>query len=117
MDDGSVHLGLQSASSNFRSAKWLEFEYFPDGDPTDPFNNYPPVYQIRVNSTSKEDWGAHMFTLHFEYVNYPMSTIKSEAWLVNAQIEYCLVKTWKAPADFQVVFTVGQKPISVEYVF
>lgn len=62
-----------------------------------------------------EDWGAHLFTLHFEYVRYPLSNINTEEWLVNAQIEYCLVESWDAPADFPVVFTVGAKPINVEY--
>lgn len=83
MDDG-VLLGLQTTTNTFKSANWLEFEYFPDGDPTNRFITYPPVYQIRVNSTSMEDWGAHVFSLHFEYENYPMSAIKDERWLVNA---------------------------------
>ena len=33
-------------------ADWLQFQYFPDGDPDAEVQpSYPPVYQIRVNST------------------------------------------------------------------
>lgn len=115
--DGSVLFGLSQNSNNFKAAKWLEFEYFPDGDPTNPHVNYPPVYQLRVNSTSMDDWGEHLLKLHFEFENYPLSTIKTESWLVNAQIEYCLVESWVAPDNLNVPFTVGMKPIQIEYVF
>ena len=46
-----------------------------------------------------------------------MSSANNEEWLVNAQIEYCLVESWVAPANFEVPFTVGMKPISIEYIF
>ena len=56
-------------------------------------------------------------TLHFEYSNYPLHKQVAEEWHINAQVEYCLVENWDAPADFPVIFTVGMKPINVEYIF
>lgn len=58
-----------------------------------------------------------MLKLHFEFANYPKSSVQAESWLVNAQIEYCLVESWVAPDNLNVPFTVGMKPISIEYVF
>ena len=43
--DGIELFGLSQQNSNgYRSAEWLELEYFPDGDPTRPTVTYPPVY-------------------------------------------------------------------------
>ena len=116
MEDGSVLIGLQSTGDRFKVAPWLEFIYIPSGDPYSG-SDYPPVYQLRVNSTDISDHGPHLLTLHFEFEEYPSSNVKTEEWLVNVQIEYCLVESWQAPADFETVFTIGQKPIQVNYVF
>ena len=63
-----------------------------------------------------EDWGSHMISLHFELddyndINNPdfYSTANKEEWLLNGQIEYCLVQSFMAPGDFGSIFTVGDK--------
>lgn len=117
MMNGSVLIGLQSQNSSFKVAPWLKFVEFPNGDPNSRSSSYPPVYQLRVNSTEVSDVGSHELTLHFEFEQYPESTVKSDEWIVDVLIEYCLVQSWKAPASFETVFTIGQKPIKVDYVF
>ena len=79
--DGVVLFGLSAQNYNtFAAAEWLELEYFPDGDPTRPLVTYPPVFQLRINSTSTDDWGAHLLKLHFEFEDYPLSNVRNEEW-------------------------------------
>jgi hypothetical protein len=67
-----------------------------------------------------EDWGQYMLTLHFELDDYNdhnnpdfYSTANKEEWLVKAQIEYCLVKSLEAPGDFESIFTLGNKRMTI----
>lgn len=116
---GSTVLGLQSTRQKFIGYEFIEFEYFPDGDPTAEFPDpdAKPVYQVRLNSTEISDHGPHLLQLHFELVDYPDSVANSAVWWVNAQIEYCLVESYVAPADLEVAYTVGHKPMLIEYIF
>ena len=66
------------------------------------------------------DWGQYMLTLHFELDEYKdsnnpdlYSTANKEEWLIKAQIEYCLVKSFTAPGDFESIFTVGNKRMTI----
>jgi hypothetical protein len=52
-------------------------------------------------------------TLHFELKDYPLSTANLDEWLLNGQIEYCLVEDWTAPSDMDAYFTVGTKRITI----
>ena len=113
-----VHVGTQLTNQNINAAQFMEFQYFPDGDPTAAVQpSSPPVYQIRFNSTSHADWGSHPMILHFELLDYPTSTANLETWLINGQIEYCLVESLRVPSAFHVEFVVSHQPMLVEYTF
>ena len=72
---GNLVLGLQSTRQKFTGYEFIEFEYFPNGDPFAQFPdaNPTPVYQIRLNSTEITDWGPHLLQLHVEFIDYPDS--------------------------------------------
>lgn len=54
-------------------------------------------------------------TLHFDLVEYPSSTANQEEWVINAQVEYCLVTQWNPPDNFFAYFPVGTKPLYIQY--
>ena len=64
-----------------------------------------------------DDWGEHILELEFEFDDYPSAPANSRRWLINAQIEYCLVESWDAPGDFTVPYTVGHDPMNIQYVY
>lgn len=71
------------------AAPYLEFEYFPSGDPYDRFNSdWPPVYQIRVNATSMDDWGSHNLKLYFELDEYAGVAVSNGGTGSDANLEY-----------------------------
>lgn len=102
MVDGDERIyGTQTTSQKMVSAPYIEFEYFPNGDPYNRFDdNWPPVYQIRVNATSMDDWGSHKLKLYFELEEYPGVSVSNggtgsdandEFWELDIQVEYCIV--------------------------
>ena len=127
MSINGIQIGPQTSDQKIQSAKWLEFEYLPNGDPDVLVQrNYPaggspspaiPVYQIRIDSTSMDDWGEHIIELSFEFDDYGSAPANARRWLINAQIEYCLVQNWDAPGDFWAAFVVGHKPMNIQYVY
>lgn len=119
LDGRTLLLGLQTTKQRLQAKNFLEFEYLPNGDPYDenPPANPIPVFQIRVNSTDMADEGPHQMVLHFEFDDYPDSDANDNEWYLDLQIEYCLVESFVAPADFVVEFVVGHKPSTVEYVY
>ena len=70
---------------------------------------------MRINATTKEDWGSHELKLHFSFVEYPSSTANNDKWIIDAHIDYCFVQQWIAPSNFQVEFVIGQKSSFVEW--
>ena len=118
MTGGTELIGTQKDAQRFKMAPFLEFQYYATGDPAAVVQpSYPPVYQIRINSTSMEDWGTHEMKLHFAFENYPLSTANSQTWTVVGQIEYCLPTSYQAPGNFEDYFTIGNKPKSINYIF
>lgn len=73
------------------------------------------------------NWGSHHMKLYFELEDYPGtptysnggigSDANEEFWELNIQIEYCLVDSWSPPGDFETYFTVGRKPMTIQYIY
>ena len=94
MSINGIQIGPQNNDQKIQSATWLEFEYLPNGDPDVLVQrNYPaggapsppiPVYQIRINSTSMDDWGEHIMELEFWFDDYGSAPANARRWLINA---------------------------------
>ena len=66
---------VSAFSSTFQPTstyQFLEFLYFPDGDPRSL--DITPIYQINIKTENEDHYGLHQFQLYFEFADYPDST-------------------------------------------